>query len=398
MAIVEEPKDVRSSWFVHIDMTSIVVIVVIGIVAFVAKSEYEKAYRNEVIAAQKVREEREKKEKEQAEELERIQAARREEERVRAEEAKTTAAVAAADAEKRRQLAKDADEQRRKKAQEEYQKTIAERQVQEAELIRKRKAETEGDKAKIVAATRVSYEAADKEVKDLETRLAAMPKSGPATAPEVNTPEATALRNKIAGAEKTMESLRYQINVLLGSHDSNARSEAKEARKEKRPFTRASFGGLTPNEQEVANQLNNKMEAAEKEAAEGRQRLSVLTRKPDEDPSLEIQRNNLLAQIAIAKQKRDGYAEELRQRGEPLVKVADNTKSTADSKTPESKAAQKTASSEPSDAPKTVYTLKDGKRIVAVKTVDAGDVVTVKTEEGKFMTIEKNDIEKTEKR
>jgi parallel beta-helix repeat protein len=45
----------------------------------------------------------------------------------------------------------------------------------------------------------------------------------------------------------------------------------------------------------------------------------------------------------------------------------------------------------------TVYILKDGKRIVAQKVVDAGDELSIKDELGKFIMIKKSDIEEVKK-
>lgn len=43
----------------------------------------------------------------------------------------------------------------------------------------------------------------------------------------------------------------------------------------------------------------------------------------------------------------------------------------------------------------TVYVMKDGRRVRSVKSVDAGDVLTVKNESGKFETLQKSDIKET---
>jgi parallel beta-helix repeat protein len=43
----------------------------------------------------------------------------------------------------------------------------------------------------------------------------------------------------------------------------------------------------------------------------------------------------------------------------------------------------------------TVYVMKDGRRVRSVKSVDAGDALTVKSESGKFETLQKSDIKET---
>ena len=50
---------------------------------------------------------------------------------------------------------------------------------------------------------------------------------------------------------------------------------------------------------------------------------------------------------------------------------------------------------QPPPASVTVYVLKDGRKIVAYKVLDAGDELSVKDENGKFVLIKKAEIQQT---
>jgi len=95
------------------------------------------------------------------------------------------------------------------------------------------------------------------------------------------------------------------------------------------------------------------------------------------------------------------HTKELLAKGPPTGSDPSTPKKTPD-RTPESPV---TADSKPGEggvtvATKkekiTVYTLKDGKTVSATKAIDAGDMLSVKTLEGKFQSIHKEDIVKEE--
>ncbi|HEY3323087.1 MAG TPA: hypothetical protein VGP72_21725 [Planctomycetota bacterium] len=98
-------------------------------------------------------------------------------------------------------------------------------------------------------------------------------------------------------------------------------------------------------------------------------------------------RSTVEKELRVLRERRDSIVEELRQGGVPPPDP-----------TPQPKIAMsQPAAQPPPEGPQIVYVLKSGTRVAAVRSVEAEDVITVKTQAGKFVTINKTDIDRTEK-
>jgi hypothetical protein len=396
------PARSRANWYVQLDLTVVIILLVLCVIVFLIKHQYDVSAREAAA-----------KEKAQLLELARQDERQREDAALARKEGKAREDAARADAARRLEEYRKAQKEREAAA-EQFQATTAKRAA-DAEAARKKelddaREEERKQKAKVIEATKAAYVEAAKDVLTMEARLAILTgdTSSPPTPPSPATTAAEqattasaratqliAYKNKAAGAQKTAGMLREQLEAL---------------RANRAAFTATSRAtGVSKYSREEEAKLREKLEAAERELSESRRQMLNLisvrrTRRdvstPELDALLAREQQQWLAELDEVKRKRDGFAEELRQAGEIPPKVElppppPPVVETPPTPVPEVKKPGPTEAPKPPPPP-TTYTLKDGKRIVSVRSVDGGDVITVKTENGKLMTLDKKDIEKTE--
>lgn len=349
----------------HIDVTVVIVVVVLLVIAFVVKHEHGKAKQREVAEVEKARAEREAKEREYAAIAEEREKRRREDEEQKRKESREVDKERLASLERLRLAREKLEAERIAKEQELLQARTA-----EAEAKRKRREEEEADAAKRktaeaaaeaqrlteeqktgrekeVTGLRAQYESAVKEISEQTARL------------EPLQAKMVAFKNKMDYAAKRSEAVQAQVKELSDKQG-----------------TTPTAGG-TAVSVNVADEIGKGLAKTDAASKEYRDSAAGYTNAAAE-------RDAAIGAIAEAKKKRDEAAGKLKFLG------VEATASSAAAKTP-----AKAADAGPgAGAPRKTFVLKDGRKIVAVRAVEAGDEWSVKTAGGKFETISKNDVEK----
>ncbi|HEY3323089.1 MAG TPA: hypothetical protein VGP72_21735 [Planctomycetota bacterium] len=382
----------RSNWYVHLDLTAVIIVLILCGIGYLLKHQYdlsaERAAENERVRLAEL-ERRQEKEREEA-------ALARREARAREELARVDSARRLEEYRKKqheRELAADA-----------YKAQLEEKHV-EAEVERRKleaaaREEERKQKAKVIEATRAAYIEAAQQALAAEAKLAflmgdpANPGELPGGTASIREIKLIALKNKSAGAQKIVDGQRQQLDSFL------------QAKAVFEPTARAT--GISKYTPEEEAKLREKLRAAEWELADARRQMWILLRarrtyhdqgSRETDALFETEHQQLRADLEEAKRKREILGEELRQAGEAPPRIEPPSQRVGDIPADNSKEPPATATDAPKPVtPTTTYTMKNGKRIVAIKSVDGGDVITIKTDAGKLMTLDKKDIEKTEER
>jgi len=405
----EEVKE-KSTWWIHVDLTTIFIIVVLCVGGLVAKWEYEKQYRNEVIAAEKAKAERDAREQVAIVEQQRRDKLASEELDIRSKEFIELQKSKLAERERSKQQSEQQQAERRtlqianETARQEQYELERKRQLDDVaaararqELERKINSSRPGvtsvtnpgdpgfDKDSFIAAARTDLAVASKEMDELQRKLDPMQS------------KTIAYQNKLNGAQKTAAMLKQQLENAQGEHgtglaagggystrtvqDANGNLSTRTA------VGNTGSGALVNNRAEEIAKLKPKLDAANREIADTKAGLA----------GSQADRDAINKGLEDAKLRRENAIKALKLVGadvapaKPAAAVAEAP--VAAPKTNEQPVAPPPAPS----AANPTYVLKDGRRIVVTKAVDAGDSWSVKTEAGKFIVIQKDDVEKIEK-
>jgi len=401
MAAPENKESARTTWWIHINVTAVIVILALLGVGWYFKHEYDHAQRLELLERQRAKEEREAKDRELA-----LKEAEREKERKEAEDAKRKKAEELA---KERLAKQKADEEQRKAEKErqaaalkaEQDRRLAERKAAEERQSHEAKARlvdeaSKNKNAMVEVAARIcfQYDSALKEVSDLSGKLAGL--EG----------QVTAYKNRMDAAAKTSAGAAKQLGDLeqarhtrvatghgtsVGVDNTDqiakAKGQADSAAKEYRDSLSGHEKALSDRDSALS-----KMKAAQATVDElgptitalkvdAKARAALVNRAQATGLVLNQTPSNndvALAMQSIVQAKGDSGAIF-------GLKVA-ITEVLGAPAPPETKKGESTG--------KKVFILKDGTKIIAVKVVDAGDEYSVKKEDGKFQTIPKESIEK----
>ena len=351
-----EVKEGKSTWWIHIDFTVIIVIVVLVGIGWYVKSEYDKNVVRERVKLEIARKEREQKEQEaRAEAEERQKAAAAENERKR-KEALDYARQQQADRERQRAATAAKEEERREKeiaefkARKEREEMERNRLLREAEEAAKAEAASRGasltrTREQNIQIAREQYAAANREIDELNKRMDAMP------------PKMIAYKNKMDYAIKNNAQLKNQLDSYVSANR-----------------TAASKSTATPGSDYLADDIMKTASKNESVAKEYRDAANGLM-------ALQVEKENCALAVAAAKAKKENALLQLKTLGAELA--------------PQAAAKPATSTEAPKPTGKTIYVMKDGRRLTSVRSVDAGDTISIKTESGKFEAVNKEDIEKT---
>jgi chromosome segregation ATPase len=227
-----------------------------------------------------------------------------------------------------------------------------------------------------------------------------------------------AAKNQIALNEKKLEELRVQLQAM--SRNAGASQEMRGQIERKQQDLRAAVANFkttmsaaaqAQNEPEIAasdygvkraeamiKDLQGRREKLEKRSGETVANLEALRKDADFPEFMKTGADEEIQKTAAKIRK-------LIAQGPPARPSAESVAQHNDTRAPSTPAP--TATTDSTDGspgvtvadkkdPVTVYTLKDGKKIEAVKTIDAGDMISVKTVGGEFKSILKEEIAKKE--
>jgi len=349
-------EEKKSSTWIHIDMTTICIVIALCAGAWGVRAYFIKLHNDEIVAVERAKFERQMKleeEERKAEELRveaKLERERKEAEalaRNAEETAQNRALIEARNKAKEEELkrAREGFEEQRKRAE-------ALTAEQQAEAQRKRKAEEEEAKLsrdEKIAKIRKSITDADKEIVDANAQF------------EPNRVKMIAFKNHMEGAMKQNETLRKNITSLQSAQGN-----------------RTTAGGTS-----VGFDLSEDMikQAGKQESVAKDFRDAALGYT-----HLQEEKARLDGVIADAKMRKELAISSLKSMG-VNVDVAVKPAGTTDKPAPVSNPATPGAKVK-------IYTMKDGKKYVAVKSIEAGDTISIKLESGKFEALNKDDIEK----
>jgi hypothetical protein len=349
----ESEGSAKTTWWFNIDFTVVFFLAVIVGVGWYVKREYDENVTRERVKLEIARKERETKEQEARDEsLKRHQASAEENERKRkesleysraqqAEREKMRLATAAKEEERRlRELA----EFKARKEQEEFARARALKEAEEAARAEAeaRGAATSRTREQNIQFARDEYAAANREIEEINKRVDSM------------APKMIAFKNKMDYAVKNNAQLKNQLDSYVTAN----RTAANKA------STSSDY---------LADDIMKTASKNESVAKEYRDAANGLM-------ALQAEKDACTVALQVAKSKKDNAQLQLKNLGAELTATAKTTTAVAPVK--------------PAAGGNTVYVLKDGRKLVSVNAVDAGDAVTIKTATGKFETINKADIEK----
>jgi hypothetical protein len=345
------------NWWVQVDFTVIFVLALLVGIGWYVKSEYDQNVTRERVKLEIARKEREQKEEENRQEamarqklsLEENERKRKESlEYSRTQQAEREAKRSAAAAKEEERRLKELADYKAKKEQEEFARAKA---LRDAEEAARADAEARGaaslrTREQNIQFARDQYASANREIDDLNKRI------------EVMSPKMAAYKNKMDYAIKNNAQLKTQMDNYVSAN----RTAAGKA------------GGVQGSDY-MADDIMKTASKNESVAKEYRDAANGLM-------SLQAEKETCNIALITAKTKKDNALLQLKNLGAEL-----NAQSPAKTATP-------TDTAKPA-AGNTVYVLKDGRKLVSVNAVDAGDSITIKTASGKFETINKEDIDKT---
>lgn len=334
-----------SKTYFHLDFTVLIVIgvvVALGIGGYMFKRAADRERQREIIDAENAKKERELRQKEMDEKAEEQARLRRQQEVVEKKETQERLdASAELRAQERKEQQKKEDErkarweERQKKEAEAAQRNYLEREAEAKRIIEERQAAEKAAQAAARAASlaplQEQYNTATKEIEQLQNKIGAS--------------KVIAAKNKMEGAQKKI----VELQKKHAEYSSSPTGAVEAAR------------------------IQAQIEAAQKE-------------QTDAAAALELAKTGEVA-LRDAMQRRDTAAAQLKAMG-----VEANPRPVA-AATATPKPVTKPAEPAAQQGLK-IFVLKDGKKIGALKAIDGGDVWSIKTEDGKFLTIEKSAVEK----
>ncbi|HEY3323088.1 MAG TPA: hypothetical protein VGP72_21730 [Planctomycetota bacterium] len=350
-------------WFVHIELTPIIIVLAVAGIGWFVHDQFQNYRRREALVAAKLRDDLEAKEAALRQEEARADAVRRETEASARKDALAREARVRAEWEQRRQELLKQSEEHQQKVENKMQASDNQLHAAIAEAIRNKEDAAARRTQQYILATKETCATILKEIRALEAKILAWgePYIGPTN------PALDALGHRIGIAQSALRKHYRELNAAAG----NA---------------------------ELERTINDQILSVEGELASAhferrKQQLVLYSEGKDSDT-----KKRLESELMAARLRLDVLTTELQRSGDLPLPYAPlppprnaPEKAAVAKKEPVPEAPPKPAT------PETVYVLKSGKRIIAVRSVESGDAMTVKTDDGKFVTIEKSDIERTEK-
>lgn len=357
--------DRKSTWWVHVDMTTICVVLALCLGGYFLKQYLNKVHNDEIVAAERARleaklrqeeDERKADELRLAAKLEREKEAAERQQRALEDELRHKALTEARNKQKEADLKKaNAEFEAARKREEEITaaQTAALLEAQ-AEAIRKRKEAEDAAKSKDANALKQTVVAADKEIAEATAQL------------EPISSKMVAYKNVMNGAMKKNEAIQKNLKNLGAAHGTQATTNSGLIAG--RQGTVSTSVGYDLSD-EIIKQAG-KQESVGKEFRDAANGYAQLT----------ADRDRLESVIREAKARKESALAALKQMGVAM-------------EAPKAAVAVAAPKEQPKGGNK-IYIMKDGKKYVATKAIEAGDTVSIKLENGKFEALNKEDIEK----
>jgi hypothetical protein len=362
--------DQKTSWRVHVDMTTICIILALCLGGYFLKQYLNKIHNDEVVAVERARLEaklRQEEDERKADELRLAAKLDREKEAAERKQASLENDLRNNAVSEIRKKAKEAELARKKEEFDAALKLEDERRAAQtaalleaqADAIRKRKEGEAAAKANDVNALKQTIVTADKEIAEATAQLDPMAS------------KMVAYKNVMAGAMKKNETLQKNLKSLGAA---NGTQSSVDSSKNITNSGRTAGNSATTTigydlSDEIIKQAG-KQESVGKEFRDAANGYAQLTADRDRLEGV-IKDAKLRKESALAALKQMGVAVEA---AKPAVVVA-----------------------APKEQPKggnKIYIMKDGKKYVSTKSIEAGDTVSIKLENGKFEALNKDEIEK----
>ncbi len=362
--------DRKSTWWVHVDMTTICVVLALCLGGYFLKQYLNKVHNDEVVAVERARLEAKLKQEEDerkadelrlAAKLEREKDAAERQQRALEDELRHKALAEARTKQKEAELKKaNAEFEAARKREEEISaaQTAALLEAQ-ADAIRKRKEGEDAAKAKDANTLKQMVANADKEIAEATAQL------------EPISSKMVAYKNVMAGAMKKNETIQKNLRSLGAAH--GTQTSVDSSRNITNSYRTAGNSATTTIGYDLSDEIikqAGKQDSVGKEFRDAANGYAQLT----------ADRDRLESVIREAKARKESSLAALKQMG-----VAVEAPKPA------------VVAAAPKEQPKggnKIYIMKDGKKYVATKAIEAGDTVSIKLENGKFEALNKDEIEK----